>query len=195
MPERWETAACGWAASSTLGDVRTLPAFDCDALFRALDTRRQHSGLGWYELAHLLWQQSSALNEARADHPLCGGAVQRLQGRGSVSCQYALFMLRWLGAPPEDFLAGPVVDVGDTRLPEAGPDKRLRWDLNELHGALNEQRGALGLSWVALGRTLDCTSNRLTNLRNARIADMGLAMRCTQWLGSPAAVFIHPATW
>jgi len=37
--------------------------------------------------------------------------------------------------------------------------------------------------------------SRLTNLRTARLADMDLAMRTTQWLRRPAAAFIHPAQW
>lgn len=95
--------------------MQPLPVFDCDALFRALDERRQDGQLGWYELADELWQQSSELNAQRdGDHPLCGGAVQRLPQRGATSCQYTLFMLRWLGRAPEDFLTGPVVDVGDS---------------------------------------------------------------------------------
>jgi hypothetical protein len=106
-----------------------------------------------------------------------------------------LFMLRWLDRAPEDFLTGPVVDVGDTRLPEAGPDARLRWDLSEVHTALNERRRERGLTWTELARELDCTPSRLTNLRTARLADMDLAMRVTQWLGRPAAAFIHPAGW
>jgi hypothetical protein len=120
--------------------VRALPVFDCGALFDALDAQRRDRGLGWYELADELWQQSADLNARRTDHPICGGAVQRLQERNATSCQYALFMLRWLRQAPEDFLAGPVVDVGDVRLPEAGTDSRLRWNLNELHAALNERR-------------------------------------------------------
>jgi hypothetical protein len=47
----------------------------------------------------------------------------------------------------------------------------------------------------ALARELNCARNRLTNLRTARLADMDLAMRITQWLGQPAAAFIHPAQW
>jgi hypothetical protein len=173
----------------------TLPVFDCDALFRALDAERRDRGWGWYELADELWQQSAELNARRSDHPLCGGAVSRLQQRGATSCQYGLFMLRWLGRAPEDFLTGPVVDVGDTRLPEAGPDSRLRWNLHETYLALNEQRQARDLTWVALAEELDCTPSRLTNFRTARLADMDLAMRTTQWLGQPAAAFIHPAPW
>jgi hypothetical protein len=176
--------------------MRPLPVFDCDTLFGALDAQRRDRELSWYQLADELWQQSSDLNEQRSgDHPLCGGAVQRLQERGATSCQYALFMLRWLHRAPEDFLTGPVLDVGDVRLPEAGTESRLRWDLNQLHTELNEQRVLQKLTWADLAEELDCTPSRLTNLRTARLADMDLVMRITQWLCQPAAAFIHPAEW
>jgi hypothetical protein len=176
--------------------VQALPTFDCGALFAALDEQRRDRGLGWYELADLLWDQSSELNAQRSsDHPLCGGAIQRLQTRGATSCQYGLFMLRWLHRAPEDFLTGAVVEVGGVGLPEAGPGNRLRWDLNQLHAALNEQRVQDDLTWAALAEELECTPSRLTNLRTARLADMDLVMRITQRLGKPAAAFIHPAQW
>jgi hypothetical protein len=176
--------------------MRALPVFDCGALFDALDVERRERDMGWYELADQLWEQSSDLNAERSgDHPLCGGAVQRLRERDATSCQYALFMLRWLHRSPEDFLAGPVRDVGDVRLPEVGADSRLRWDLSQLHAALNERRQQLRLTWAELAAELDCTPSRLTNLRSARLADMSLVMRITQWLGRPAAAFIHPARW
>jgi hypothetical protein len=175
--------------------MRPLPAFDCDALFDALDERRRGLGLGWYELADQLWQQSSELNAQRSDHPLCGGAIQRLEQRGTISCQYALFMLRWLGRAPEHFLTGPVLDVGDVSLPGADTDARLRWDLHQLHAAADEQRREQGLTWAQLAEELGCTPARLTNLRTARLADLDLVMRLTQWLRRPAAAFIHPAQW
>lgn len=174
---------------------RVLPVFDCDALFGALDARRRERGLSWFELADELWEQSADLNARRGDSPLCGGAVSRLRAGGAVSCQYALFVLRWLDRAPEDFLTGAVADVGDVRLPAAGPDRRLRWDLGEVHSALDERRRERGLTWTRLGPELGCTPNRLTNLRTARLADMGLAMRVTQWLGRPAAAFVHPSQW
>jgi hypothetical protein len=173
-----------------------LAVFECGALYDALDERRASGGLGWYDLADQLWEQSSQLNAVRPDdHPLCGGAVQRLRNRESTSCQYALFMLRWLDQAPEDFLTGPVVDVGDVSLPEVGADHRLRWDLAALHAALNERRQQEGLTWAELAKGLGCTPARLTNLRTARLADMTLVMRITQWLGRPGAAFIHPAAW
>jgi hypothetical protein len=171
-------------------------AFDCGALYEALDDERRSRGLGWYELADHLWAQSADLNAQReSDHPLCGGAVQRLRLRDSTSCQYALFMLRWLHMSPEDFLVGPTVDVGDVAMPEAPADRRLRWDLPELHAVLDAQRRERGLTWAELGREFGCSPSRLTNLRSARMADMSLVLQVTQWLRQPAAAFIHPADW
>ncbi len=170
--------------------------FDFDAFFGALDARRRTKELGWYELAGELWDQSAQLNAQRADdHPLCGGAVSRLGDRGATSCQYALFMLRWLDRPPEDFLVGPGAEVGDTALPRADAGRRLRWDLARLHAALDAERRERGLTWAALGRELHCTVGRLTNLRTARLADMDLTMRVTQWLRRPAAEFVVAARW
>jgi hypothetical protein len=175
--------------------VSGLPTFDFAAFFAAFNAERRDRDLGWYDFANELWQQSSELNADRMDHPLCGGAVSRLETRGETSCQYALFMLRWLGRAPEEFLTGPVVDVGDVRLAEAGPDRRLRWDLRQLHAALNEERQRRELTWAELAQLIGCTPSRLTNLRTARMADLGLTMRITQWLEKPASEFIHAVQW
>jgi transcriptional regulator with XRE-family HTH domain len=79
------------------------------------------------------------------------------------------------------------------RLPDPGPDSRLRWDLAQVHAALNEERRRQGLTWAGLAEQIGCAPSRLTNLRTARMADMALTMRVTQWLRRPAAAFIHPA--
>jgi hypothetical protein len=176
--------------------MTALATFDCSALFGALDEQRRDRGLTWTLLAEELWEQSADLNATRpGDHPLCPGAVVRLPRRGAISCQHALFMLRWLRRGPEEFLAGPVVDVGDVRLPAAGPDRRLRWDLPATYAALDERRRDRGLTWSGLAGELSCSPARLTNLRTARIADLDLALRVTQWLGRPAAAFVRPADW
>jgi hypothetical protein len=176
-------------------DPGDLPVFDFAAFVRAFDTARRARQLSWYEFADELWQQSSRLNARLLDHPLCGGAVSRLGARGETSCQYALFLLRWLHRAPEEFLTGPAADVGDTRLPDPGPESRLRWDLNRLYGILSTRREERGLTWAQLARIIGCTPNRLTNLRTARMADLALTMRITQLLRRPAADFIHPAQW
>jgi hypothetical protein len=174
--------------------VDTLARFDFAAFFAAVDHERRSRDMGWYDLAAELWDQSAHLNAERDDHPLCGGAVSRLGARGETSCQYALYLLRWLGRAPEEFLIGPALEVGNMRLPDSGSDSRLRWDLAQLYAALNVERQRQGLTWAALAGQIGCSPSRLTNLRTARIADMALAMRVTQWLRRPAAEFIHPAS-
>jgi hypothetical protein len=171
------------------------PVFDGAALVAALDARRVALGMGWPAVAEALTQQSSGLRAALNDHDVCSGALVRTVKRESMSCQYAVMLLQWLGRAPEEFLVGKRREVGDVRLPPAGPDVRLRWDLPQLYGALDIQRRECDRTWVALGAQLGCTPSRLTNLRSARLADMELTMRVTQWLGRPAAEFVHPATW
>jgi hypothetical protein len=137
--------------------------FDCTELFAALDDQRRERGLDWNQLADDLFEQSFALNAELMDHGICPGAVVRFRNRGSISCQYAMFM--------------------------------LRWDLSRLDTELDEARSTRGLGWVGLAPTFECSPSRLTNLRTAKLADMDLVMRVTQWLGRPATAFIHPATW
>jgi hypothetical protein len=176
------------------GTTDALATFDFPAFFEAVDEARRRRGLRWHSLADELWELSAQLNAVRGDHAICGGAVSRLGGRGETSCQYALYLLRWLGQPPEAFLVGPVADVGDVGLPDPGPDSRLRWDLAQLHAAVNDERQQQGLTWARLAEHIGCTPARLTGLRTARQADMALTMRLTQWLRRPAADFVHPAS-
>jgi hypothetical protein len=114
-----------------------------------------------------------------------------------TTCQHALFMLRWLDRTPESFLVG-AVDGNDARfaLPQAGPDRRLRWSLKLLWAVMDEERREEGLTWRQLADRLGCTSNQLTGLRTARFATgMELAMRIAQWLGRPAADFVYAGKW
>ncbi|WP_181445492.1 hypothetical protein [Flexivirga caeni] len=173
-----------------------LPVFDFAAFTTALNARRQQDDLGWYDLADQVWDQSAALNARRPqDHPMCGGAIGRLATRGETSCQYALFLLRWLDRAPEDFLTGEVCDVGTVRLPRAGTDSRLRWDLPGVHAAMNDQRQAREMTWADLADVIGCTPSRLTNLRSAKQADLALVMRVTQWLQRPSTDFIRAVDW
>jgi hypothetical protein len=172
-----------------------MTVFDGAELINAIDAQRIERGLDWNGLAQELYAQSENLNAELLDHSLCPGALVRTANRGTMSCQYALILLRWIDRPPEDFVTGRQPAARGPRLPEAGPDRRLRWDLGELHAALNERRRERQLTWAALAAEIGCTPSRLTNLRTARRADMELAMRATQWLGQPAARYIHPARW
>lgn len=177
--------------------------FDPLALFAALDAQREERGLSWPGVARQIWELSAELNARRRDHPISPATLTGMAKRGAVSCQHALFMLRWLDRSPESFLRGATA-VAPRALPSAGPDQRLRWNLHMtprrrwpgLYEAMNQRREAEGLTWPELARRLGCTPNQLTGLRTARFAiSMAVAMRITQWLERPAADFIYAAGW
>lgn len=165
-------------------------------MYAAMDAQRTERGLSWPGLARALWDQSAVLNQQRGDHPISPATLTGIAKRGDCTCQHALFILRWLGRPPESFLSIPPVDGGSTTLPVAGEDQRLRWDLAAVFEALNERRRDRGLTWREAAREIRCTEHQLTGLRTARYAiGMRLMMRIVQWVGRPAATFIDPAYW
>jgi hypothetical protein len=170
--------------------------FDVLALYSALDMRRLKLGLSWKQVADQLWQLSAELNDQRRDHPISPSTLSKMAAKPRTSCQHALFMLRWLDRTPESFLVGVVGDDPRFALPQAGPDRRLRWSLKRLWAVVDEKRRQEGLTWRQLADLVGCTPSQLTGLRTARFAtDMDLAMRIVQWLERPAADFVYPATW
>jgi hypothetical protein len=169
--------------------------FDTVALYLALDEQRTAQQLTWTGVAREIWQLSFVLNDQRSDHPISPSTIPNMAKRGNISCQHALFMLRWLERAPESFLAGPAVRE-DATLPVVGPDRRLRWNLKRLFESLNTKRQREELTWPELAIVLRCSPNQLTGLRTAKFAtNMTLAMRITQWLDQPGADFIYAAKW
>lgn len=171
--------------------------FDIQALFDAVDERRRGEQLSWRQAAQAMWDQSAELNARRAaDHPISPATISSMPRRGDVSCQHALFMLRWLGRPPEEFIAAAHPDTMGIPLPHTDAGHRLRWDLRAMHAALNQARSAHGATWEQTARRLHCTPSQLIGLRTAKFATgMRLAMRICQALGRPAAQFVYPAEW
>jgi hypothetical protein len=176
--------------------MTTAPGFDLRAFFAAVDARRRDQDLSWAALASAVWDQSRVLNERRGDHPISPRTVRNLADGRGLSCQHALFLLRWLGTPPEAFVAGPRPGTAGVPLPEADEAHRLRWSLRMLHGVLDATRSARGATWQQAADSLHCSPSQLTGLRTAKFAtSMVLAMRITQALSRPAADFVYVAEW
>jgi hypothetical protein len=180
--------------------VNELPVgpgeFDADALFAAMDERRRAEGLSWTGVAKEIWQLSAELNAKRGDHPIAPATLTGIPKRRDTTCQHALFILRWLGAAPEDFVASPHAATVGVPLLETDSAHRLRWSLVALHAALDESRTERGATWEQAARRLSCTPSQLTGLRTAKFATgMRLAMRICQGLGRPAADFVYVSTW
>ena len=109
-------------------------------------------------------KQSRVLGDRRKDHPISPATIRKMaEGRG-LSCQHALFLLRWLGVPPEAFIPAPQPRTGGVPLP---PDdaRRLRRNLHKLYDTLNAARADCGATWRQAADRLRCTPRQLTALR------------------------------
>ena len=191
-----ETSGGGPREACDASGGRRVGDFDARALFEALDRQRSERSLSWRQVAEAIWAQSSELNDLRHDHPIAVETITGMGRRGNISCQHALFMLRWIGCAPEEFIGHPLADSSRAALPIAGPDRRLRWNLRALYDALDARRREARLTWKSLAGLLGCTQSQLTGIKTARFAiGMRLAMRITQWLGRPASEFIYTARW
>lgn len=178
------------------GYLPSVHGFNHQAFFDAVDGRRREQQLSWPALARAIWEQSNVLNSRRDDHPISPETIRKMGERGGVSCQHALFLLRWLGVPPEAFIAEPAPGTAGIALPTADESQRLRWNLGKLYASLNQARKARGATWQQAAGRLHCTPSQLTGLRTAKFATgMTLAMRITQALCRPAADFVYAANW
>lgn len=169
-----------------------MAGFDVRALYAAVDAERTAQGLSWPALAEEIWSLSAGLNARRDDHPISPTTLRWSEDRRGVSCQHALFMLRWLGKAPEDFVAGaaPVV------MADPGPDYRLRWNLPRLADAVNRARQAHGMTWAQAAERARCTPSQLSGLRDRKFAvSMRLAVRLAHGLHRPTTDFIDAARW
>ena len=86
--------------------AHSLCTFDVAALYSALDAKRAEFDLSWRQVADQLWDLSADLNEQRRDHPISPSTITNMAKNPRISCQHALFMLRWLDRTPESFLKG-----------------------------------------------------------------------------------------
>jgi hypothetical protein len=170
--------------------------FDAIALYQAMDAQRIDRRLSWRKVADQIWDQSAVLNRQRNDHPISPSTLTGIARRGDCTCQHALFLLRWLERTPESFLSRAATNSDGAALPSAGPNRRLRWNVQALYEALDARRRERRLTWAELAREIRCSTNQLTGIRTARYAiGMRLAMKIVQWLERPASTFVYPAEW
>jgi hypothetical protein len=162
----------------------------------AVDARRRDQELSWEALAAAVWDQSHVLNARDHSHPINASTIRNLAEAGDISCQHALFLLRWLGVPPETFIVSPASQTAGVPLPPADNAHRLRWDLRRLYDSLNDARMLRGATWKQAASDLHCTTSQIAGLKNVKFAiSMRLAMRITQSLQRPSADFIYAAEW
>ena len=140
--------------------------FDLQRFFAAVDARRRDEQLSWPALTAAIWEKSRVLNKRRSDHPISPATIRKLAE--GVSCQHALFVLRWLGVPPETFIAVPKQGTAGVPLPLADEAHRLRWNLKKLYGALNAASSARGATPPGSKRPIVRTAPRVSSPACAR---------------------------
>lgn len=111
----------------------------------------------------------------------------------SVTSAVVLQALRWLGRTPESFLSGPARSTRpEEQMPDAGPDRILRFDTSAIYNALQQERLRRGLTWQEVADELPgFTPSMLTNLANGPLIGFPRVMTLIQWVGRPAAAFVR----
>ena len=159
--------------------------FDFVALFDAIDQRRTASGLSWQRVADAVWEQSAVLNRQRADHPISPATLSGMKARRQTSCQHALAFLRWLGRTPESFVPASAGGSTNIPLPQAGPDRRLRWDFTpSIRRSTPPEENALSRGLLARS---NCDARRRSSrVCGPRALPPGCSSRCASCAGSTA---------
>jgi hypothetical protein len=169
--------------------MKARPAdFDMAALHAALDAKRRALGLSWAGAT----REINRPDAAPVLHPISVSSVTGTgQGRG-VEGNIVLQMLAWLDRTPESFIPGhPAPVTPRTQLPQAPPDRRLRWDVRALHAALDARRRDLGMTWKQVAEEIGgFTPSTLTGLARVRHVGFPRVMRLVGWLDRPAADFV-----
>jgi len=167
----------------------TQADFDLRALWEALDQQRRARSMTWAAVAR------EVNRFVTVGHPMSASTISGLKEKPWAEGDGILQMLLWLGHTPESFV--PDLAGGDAerfRLPEVAEDRILRWDTAALHGAMNAERNARGLTWQGVAQEIGgYTPGMLTRLaKGGRIGCPGV-MRIVRWHGEPAARFTRAA--
>ena len=112
--------------------------FDLRELFLAVDTERQRRGLSWAALA--------------GEVGVAASTIRRFADADDAEADGVLALVRWLGAAPEDFVAGSTVR-GD-RLPVANGGS-IRVDMELVAIANGNPNGAKGRTRTTIQRLVE----------------------------------------
>lgn len=163
--------------------------FEMRALHAELDEQRRARGLSWIQLA----AEVNRPFETTTSIPISPGTLRDMLKKRSVTSAVVLQVLRWLGRTPESFLSGPTRTTSEEeRLPNAGPDRILRFDTRAIYDALQQERLRRGLTWQQAADELPgFTPSMLTNLAKGPLIGFPRVMTLVQWIGRPAAAFVR----
>jgi transcriptional regulator with XRE-family HTH domain len=153
--------------------------FDLDALYTALNDRREALGISWADVGAALGVTAGTLRGY--------GARRRAEGDG------VLRAVAWLGRSPESFVPGQRAVSVEMLLP--GAARTLRFDARGLFAALEAERIARGLTWRDVAAECEVASvSALTRLRAGGRVMFPDVMRMLLWIGAPAFRFVRASS-
>jgi hypothetical protein len=169
--------------------------FDTAALWAAMVEKRHALSMSWRQAVDDMNSRSSVLDERLGfKHPLAVSTVGRLENGPPITCQHALAYLKWIDATPESFMVPS--GAGGVRLPDVGPDRRLRWDIPAVDIALRRAKTERKMTWAEIAAEVGSQPGPLSGLARSRYGiEMTLAMRICAWLDRPASSFTIAAEW
>ena len=117
--------------------------FDVDALYAAIDARRQARGLTWLQLA----REISGQFERVPIRSISPSTITGMRKRQAIEGDGVLQMLRWLGRAPEDFVPGRPQPRAEAALPPVPRGRILRFDVLGIYAAIDARRAERGITW------------------------------------------------
>jgi hypothetical protein len=161
------------------------PDFDVDALYAALDTRREKRGITWTQLTREL---NDLFKDVAPARPIATSTVTGMRGKSGLNGNGVIQMLVWLERMPESFCPGWPVKG---KLFQVAPtDRILRWHGPRIYEALDAHRRDRGLTWKQVAEQIGMhTPAMLKRLQKSAGIGFPYGMRIFRWLGEPAADF------
>ena len=166
--------------------------FDVDALYAALDERRQSRSWTWRQVMRDINGQF----ERVPPRSIATSTITGMRRRSALEGDGVLQMLRWLGRAPEDFVPGHPQSAPGTALPLVSRGRILRFDVPAIHAAIDARRAEREMTWAEVAREIGGVSvTGLTRMAKGGRTAFPLIIRIARWLGRPVASLTHIVDW
>ncbi len=167
--------------------------FDFAAMHAAVDEQRRARGLAWTALA-----EETRASGAPARRRVTATTLSRSGQQHTMEADGVLMILAWAGRTFEDFTirSGPHA----TRLHDAVEateiDDMLRFDLPQIHAALDARRSAQDLTWRGVADEIGWFQpNGLTRMKNGGRTGVPSVLWIAEWLAVAPETLTSQTNW
>jgi hypothetical protein len=166
--------------------------FDLQALYAALDQKRQALSMTWSDVARAI-----SLRHGETPRRVSASTITGVRHRSYAEADGVLQMLRWLDRTPESFGAAGYTDEKlSPLLPPIEPHQVLRFDARAIYVALEAKRTSKGLSWKEVAQEIGgCAPESVTRLAKGGRVSFPHVMRVIRWTEKRASEFMRASDW